>query len=59
MSIFSALRSAYSYEDAFGAKDCTTQAMREAVREWFRLYYNREATKDSLLPTEGARIEMT
>ena len=47
MSIFTALRSAYSYEDAFRARDCTSQAMREAVREWFRLYYNREATEES------------
>lgn len=47
MSIFTALRGAYSYEDAFGAKDCTSQAMREAVREWFRLYYEREATEES------------
>lgn len=47
MSIFSALRDAYSYEDAFGAKDCTSQAMREAIGEWFRLYYEREATEES------------
>lgn len=47
MSIFSALRSAYSYEDAFGAKDCTSQAMKEAVKEWFRLYYEREVTEES------------
>lgn len=47
MSVFTALRGAYSYEDAFRAKDCTSQAMREAVREWFRLYYEREATEES------------
>lgn len=47
MSIITALRSAYSYEDAFRAKDCTSQAMREAVREWFRLYYYREASEES------------
>ena len=47
MSIWNALNSAYSFEDAFGAKDCTSQAMREAVREWFRLYYHREATEES------------
>ncbi|MCI8915445.1 MAG: hypothetical protein HFF26_02080 [Oscillospiraceae bacterium] len=46
MSIWSALRGAYSYEDAFGAKDCTSQAMREAIREWRRLYYEREATEE-------------
>lgn len=47
MSIWSALRGAYSYEDAFGAKDCTSQAMRAAIAEWFRLYYEREADEES------------
>lgn len=47
MSIFSALRSAYSCEDAFRAKDCTSAAMKAAVREWFQLYYEREATEES------------
>jgi len=47
VSIFTALRGAFSYEDAFRAKDCTSQSMREAVREWFRLYYERQATEDS------------
>lgn len=47
MSIFAALRGAYSYEDAFGAKDCTSLAMRRAVREWFRLYYDTEGTEES------------
>ena len=47
MSIWSALNSAYSYEDAFQTKDCTSQAMRAAVGEWSRLYYQREPTEDS------------
>lgn len=47
MSIFSALHGAYSYEDAFRAKDRTSPAMREAVKEWFRLYYGREAAGES------------
>ena len=47
MSIWSALNSAYSYEDAFQAKDCTSQAMRDAVKEWSRLYYQQEPTEDS------------
>ena len=47
MSIFTALRGAYSYEDAFRAKACTSQAMEEAVKEWFRLYYRREATEET------------
>lgn len=45
MSIWSALNNAYSYEEAFQAKDCTSQAMRSAIREWFYLYYQREATE--------------
>lgn len=47
MSIWSALNSAYSFEDAFQSKDCTSQAMRDAVKEWFLLYYQREATEES------------
>ncbi len=47
MSILSALYGAYSYEDAFRAKDCTSPAMREAIQEWSRLYYEREATEES------------
>lgn len=47
MSIFTALTTAYSLEDAFNAKDSTSQEMRMAITEWFRLYYEREATKDS------------
>ena len=54
MSIFSALRDAYSLEDAFQAKDCTSQAMREAIGEWFRLYYEREATEESIYHREQA-----
>lgn len=44
MSILAALTTAYGYEDAFGAKDSTSAEMRSAIEEWFRLYYNREAT---------------
>ena len=47
MSILTALNNAYSYEDAFQAKDLTSQPMRGAIREWFRLYYEQEATEDS------------
>lgn len=47
MSIWSALNGAYSFEDAFRTKDSTSQAMREAVGEWFRLYYQQEATEES------------
>ena len=46
MSILTALKTAYGYEDAFGSKDSTTPEMRAAIEEWFTLYYNREATKD-------------
>ena len=44
MSILTALKTAYGYEDAFGAKDSTSPDMRAAIEEWFALYYNREAT---------------
>ena len=30
----------YNYEEAFGAADKTTPAMRKAIKEWFRLYYD-------------------
>lgn len=46
MSIFTALTTAYSIEEAFGAKDCTTRDMQAAINEWFSLYYERAATKD-------------
>lgn len=46
MSIFTALTTAYSLEEAFNAKDCTTPAMREAINEWVALYYERKATKE-------------
>lgn len=29
----------YSYEEAFGAWDKTSKAMRQAVKDWFSLYY--------------------
>lgn len=47
MSIFAAIKTPYSLEDAFRAKDITSSKMRAAITEWFRLYYEREATKDS------------
>jgi len=47
MSIFTALTNAYSLEEAFQAKDITSQEMRLAIDEWFRLYYEQAPTKDS------------
>lgn len=32
----------YAYQEAFGAWDRTTDAMREAIREWFDLYYRAQ-----------------
>lgn len=48
MSIITALfnKSAYSYSDAFKAADKTSAAMREAIQDWFDLYFQREATKE-------------
>ena len=40
MNIFSIITNkAYGYEDAFGATDCTSLEMKNAVEEWFRLFY--------------------
>lgn len=40
MSIFSVITNkTYGYEDAFGATDCTSQDMKEAISEWFRLFF--------------------
>jgi len=36
---------AYNYEDAFGAKDCTSRAMTEAIADWFGLYYNQNKSE--------------
>lgn len=47
MSIFTALTNKYSLEEAFKATDYTSAAMRDAIQEWFSLYYDRPATKDS------------
>ena len=40
MSIFSIITNkTYGYEDAFGATDCTSTEMKEAIDEWFKLFY--------------------
>ncbi|MBR2894345.1 MAG: hypothetical protein IKC03_01630, partial [Oscillospiraceae bacterium] len=46
MSIFTALKTSYHIEEAFGAKDCTSEAMQQAILDWFDLYYHQEATKE-------------
>ncbi len=48
MSVLTALfdKSARSFEEAFGAADITTTAMKEAIRDWFGLYFEKEATKE-------------
>ena len=49
MSIFSALfdqGKVYNFEQAFGVKDITSNAMREAIKDWAQLYYQTEATKN-------------
>lgn len=35
------------YQEAFGASDKTTSAMRDAVAKWFSLYYDSDITKAS------------
>lgn len=37
--------SIYDYEAAFGMADKTTKAMRNAISEWFSLYYGSESTE--------------
>ena len=37
----------YSYEEAFGAWDKTTRAMREAIGTWFSLYYRQKGTNEA------------
>ena len=48
MSVIKAIfnKTAYCYEDAFDAKDCTSDVMRTAIQEWFDLYYETAATED-------------
>lgn len=48
MSVITAIfnKTAYSYEDAFNARDCTSDAMRAAIQEWFDLYFNAQPTED-------------
>ena len=48
MSIVTALfdKSAYSYEDAFKAADKTTTAMKESIKDWFELYYQKKPAGD-------------
>ena len=49
MSIISALFESgkvYNFEQAFGVKDITTPAMREAIKDWALLYYQTAPTKE-------------
>ena len=53
MSILSVLLNSgkvYNFEQAYGAKDITTREMRNAIKEWYALYYdekpNREMEED-------------
>lgn len=41
----------YDLEAAFGACDVTTEAMRQAISDWFSVYYDRSAT-DSADPCQ-------
>ncbi len=36
--------SIYNYEQAFGAADKTSSAMRKAIERWFEMYYESDAT---------------
>ncbi len=37
----------YSYEEAFGAADKTSSAMKSAISDWFSLYYDDRETQDT------------
>lgn len=46
MSVLSAIfRNQITVEQALGAKDVTTGAMRKAIEEWFRLYFEARSTE--------------
>ena len=36
--------SIYNYEQAFGAADKTSSAMRKAIERWFEMYYDSTVT---------------
>lgn len=38
--------SIYNYEEAFGAWDKTSKAMRQAIEQWFGMYYQKTATQE-------------
>lgn len=49
MSLLTALfdqSKVYNFEHAFGVRDITTAAMQEAIKDWARLYYQTEPSKD-------------
>lgn len=46
MSIASGIFRNRGYEDAFGAADCSSREMQEAVRLWFHLFYDTTCTDD-------------
>ena len=48
--------SIYDYESAFGAVDKTTKAMRNAVEDWFSLYYDAQVSSHE---DPGQRIAYT
>lgn len=37
----------YNYQEAFGAWDKTSRAMKKAVRDWFSMYFQQESGKNS------------
>lgn len=47
MSVLGALfdDKVYSFEQAFGAKDVTSREMRDAIQEWFLLYFGSDTPK--------------
>ena len=37
----------YSYQEAFGASDKTSKAMKKAIADWFSMYYQQDTSPDS------------
>lgn len=46
MSAILNMNKLYNFEQAFGAKDITSAEMRQAIAQWYGLYYATELTDD-------------
>ena len=54
MSIFKAIFDAgkvYNFEQVFGTKDITTSEMKQAIADWYDLYYGSTAARQQTAKT--------